>query len=469
MKSIAAAARALAKGEASSLELTRCYLRKIAADESNAFITPTPERAIAQAEASDRRRKDGKTRGELDGIPIAIKDLFCTEGIQTTAASAILKGFEPGYESTVTANLWAEGAVCLGKTNMDEFAMGSANITSHFGSVINPLSGDKPLAPGGSSGGSAAAVGGGLALAATGSDTGGSIRQPAAFCGIVGAKPSYGVCSRYGMMAFASSLDQAGPLTKTVADAALMLEAMASFDDKDSTSLTEKPNWQQAKSVKGMKIGIPKEYQLEQLPADITSLWQEAAAKLGDEGAKIVEVSLPHTKYALSAYYIVAPAEAASNLGRYDGVRYGLRENAATLEQMYQTTRSNGFGDEVTRRVLIGTYVLSAGYYDAYYLKASKVRRLILNDFEQAFGEVDTLLTPTTPTAAFDLDEDQDFMTMYMNDVLTVPASMAGVPAISVPCGKNGDGLPLGLQVIAPRLQEGRMFTVAGELERLYG
>ena len=468
MKSIVAAKLALARGEVSSLELTKAYLAKIEKDESNAFILATPERALAQAKASDERRRKGDSLGALDGIPIAVKDLFCTEGIQTTAASAILAGFEPTYESTVTANLWAQGAVCLGKTNLDEFAMGSANITSHFGRVINPRSKDKPLAPGGSSGGSAAAVAADLALAAIGSDTGGSIRQPAAFCGVVGAKPTYGVCSRYGMVAFASSLDQAGPLTKTVADSALMLKAMASFDEKDSTSLAEKPNWQQEESVEGMKIGMPGEYQLAQLPGEINALWRQAAAKLKEHKATITEVSLPHTEYALPAYYIVAPAEASSNLARYDGVRYGLREEAETLEQMYRISREKGFGAEVTRRVLIGTYVLSAGYYDAYYLKASKVRRRILNDFEEAFAKVDALLTPTTPTAAFALDETQDFMTMYMNDVLTVPASMAGMPAISVPCGENGDGLPLGLQVIAPRLQEGRMFSVAAQLERLY-
>ena len=463
----------LDKGDFTSRELTQAHLAAIeAATALNAFILPTPDRALADADASDARRAKGET-GALDGIPVAIKDLFCTEGVATTAGSHILEGFTPPYESTVTANLRGAGAVMLGKTNMDEFAMGSSNETSYFGPALNPWRrpGDnRALVPGGSSGGSAAAVAARLALAAAGSDTGGSIRQPASFTGTVGMKPTYGRCSRWGMVAFASSLDQAGPFTRTVRDAAIMLGAMAGHDEKDSTCVdVAVPDYETALTgnVAGLRIGIPEEYRVDGTPAEVEALWQQGIAWLRDAGAEIVDVSLPHTRYALPAYYIVAPAEASSNLARYDGVRYGLRVPGETLEEMYEATRAAGFGAEVRRRVLIGTYVLSAGYYDAYYLKAQKVRTLIKQDFAAAWENVDVLLTPTTPTAAFGVGERiDDLVSMYLNDILTVPANMAGLPGISVPAGLSADGLPLGLQVVGRTFDEETVLRVAQVLER---
>lgn len=455
----------------SAVELASAYLDAMANARSlNAYILETPEVALENARESDKRLAKGEGRA-LEGIPLAIKDLFCTEGIQTTAGSHILEGFKPAYESTVSLNLKNAGAVCLGKTNMDEFAMGSANITSYYGHVINPWkrADGKDLTPGGSSGGSATAVAGGLAVAATGTDTGGSIRQPAAFSGIVGIKPTYGRCSRWGVVAFASSLDQAGPMTRDVRDAALMLEVMAGHDPKDSTSaLVDVPSFEKAltQGVRGLKVGIPKEYRLEGMNEDIMALWEKGAKWLKEAGAEIVEISLPHTKYSLATYYVLAPAEASSNLARYDGVRYGLRVPGKTLDELYENTRSEGFGLEVQRRILIGTYVLSAGYYDAYYLKAQKVRKLITQDFETAFQKVDVILTPTTPTAAFALDEKPtDPVVMYLNDVLTVPANLAGLPAIAIPAGLSKEGLPLGLQLIGPAFDENVLFRVGRVLE----
>ena len=464
----------LVAGDFSAVELTEAHLAAFDATRPlNAFIVETPERALDMARASDARRVQGEA-GLLEGLPIAVKDLFCTEGVQTTAGSRILGGFTPPYESTVTAKLWAEGAVMLGKTNMDEFAMGSSNITSHYGRVENPwraAGSNRALAPGGSSGGSAAAVAARAAPAATGTDTGGSIRQPAAFCGIVGMKPTYGRCSRWGIVAFASSLDQAGPITRTVRDSAIVLRAMAGHDPKDSTSVpTPVPDYEAALTgdISGLRIGVPAEYRLDGTPAAIVALWERGIEWLKAAGAEIVEISLPHTKYALPAYYIVAPAEASSNLARYDGVRFGLREagDAADLTEMYEATRGAGFGAEVRRRILIGAYVLSAGYYDAYYIKAQRVRSLIARDFADAFGRVDAILTPTTPTAAFALGEKMDDpIAMYLNDIFTVPASMAGLPAISVPAGLDDDGLPLGLHLIANAFEEETLFRVAGVLE----
>lgn len=461
----------LHKKNFSAIELTQAYLDAMAHSRSlNAYILETPEVALENAVESDKRLAKGSVRA-LEGIPLAIKDLFCTEGIQTTAGSRILEGFKPSYESTVSLNLKNAGAVCLGKTNMDEFAMGSANITSYYGNVINPWkrADGKDLTPGGSSGGSASAVAAGLAVAATGTDTGGSIRQPAAFSGIVGIKPTYGRCSRWGVVAFASSLDQAGPMTRDVRDAALMLEVMAGHDPKDSTSaLVEVPCFEKAltQGVKGLRVGIPKEYRLEGMNEDTVDLWEKGAKWLKDAGAEIVEISLPHTKYSLATYYVLAPAEASSNLARYDGVRYGLRVPGKTLDELYENTRSEGFGVEVQRRILIGTYVLSAGYYDAYYLKAQRVRKLITQDFEIAFQKVDVILTPTTPTAAFALDEKPtDPVVMYLNDVLTVPANLAGLPAISIPAGLSKEGLPLGLQLIGPAFDENVLFRAGRVLE----
>ena len=473
---LAAARDLLVQGEISARELTEAHVAAVeAARPLNAFITETPEQAIAMAEASDARRGRGEA-GLLEGLPLAIKDLFCTDGVLTTAGSHILDGFHPAYESTVTANLWDAGAVLLGKTNLDEFAMGSSNMTSYHGPVDNPWrrEGDnRPLVPGGSSGGSASAVAARAALAATGTDTGGSIRQPAAFCGLVGFKPTYGRCSRWGIVAFASSLDQAGPLTRSVRDAALLLGGMAGYDPKDSTSVDRPvPDYEAALTgdVRGLKIGIPKEYVLDGMPDEIEALWQRGADWLRDAGAEIVEVSLPHTKYALPAYYIIAPAEASSNLARYDGVRYGLRVEGDSLIESYEATRGAGFGAEVKRRVLIGTYVLSAGYYDAYYNKARRVRSVIARDFDRAFETVDAILTPTAPSAAFAQGEKMDDpIAMYLNDVFTVPASLAGLPAISVPAGLDGEGLPLGLHLIGPAFDEETVLRVGGLLEEAAG
>jgi aspartyl-tRNA(Asn)/glutamyl-tRNA(Gln) amidotransferase subunit A len=414
----------------------------------------------------------------LDGIPLAIKDLFCTEGVLTTAGSHILDGFKPPYESTVTANLWRAGAVMLGKTNMDEFAMGSSNMTSYYGHVANPWrrprgskGGDnRPLVPGGSSGGSAAAVAARIALGATGTDTGGSIRQPAAFSGIVGIKPTYGRCSRWGIVAFASSLDQAGPMTRTVEDAAIMLRAMAGHDPKDSTSVDAPvPDYRKALAgnIRGLKVGIPREYRIDGMAAEIEKLWQQGIAWMRAAGAEPVDISLPHTRYALPAYYIINPAEASSNLARYDGVRFGLRVPGDSLDGMYEATRAAGFGKEVRRRVLIGTYVLSAGYYDAYYVKAQKVRTLIANDFTEAFKKVDVVLTPSTPSAAFAAGEKMDDpIAMYLNDVFTVTVNLAGLPGISVPAGLSEDGLPLGLQLIGKAFDEETVLRAAQVLEK---
>ena len=463
----------LAAGDFSAAELTEdCITAMESARDLNAFITETPDIARERADASDARRARGETRGALDGIPIAVKDLFCTTGILTTAASHILDGFAPTYESTVSQNLINAGAVMLGKTNLDEFAMGSANITSYYGNVKNPWVGPngEDLVPGGSSGGSAAAVAANICPGSIGTDTGGSIRQPAGLCGIVGLKPTYGRCSRWGTVAFASSLDQAGPFARTVRDNALLLEAMAGHDPKDSTSAPiDVPNFEATigHDLNGLKIGIPQEYTLDGMPEEIQELWDQGAAWMKEAGAEIKPVSLPHTKYALPAYYIVAPAEASSNLARYDGVRYGLRVEGNTLNEMYENTRGAGFGAEVRRRVMIGTYVLSAGYYDAYYVKAQQVRTIILNEFNSVFEDVDVLLTPTAPNAAFPMDAKMDDpVKMYLNDVFTVPANMAGLPGISVPAGLNKHGLPLGLQVIAKPFDEETMFRAADALER---
>ncbi|MDA0305747.1 MAG: Asp-tRNA(Asn)/Glu-tRNA(Gln) amidotransferase subunit GatA [Proteobacteria bacterium] len=470
--SIADAAKGLDGSDFSAEELTQAHINAMEqARDLNAFITETPELALERARASDKRRAKGEAVGALDGIPIAIKDLFCTKDVLTTAGSHILDGFKPPYESTVSANLKAAGAVMLGKTNLDEFAMGSSNMSSYYGPVKNPWRGKdgKDLVPGGSSGGSAAAVAARLCLGATGTDTGGSIRQPAAFSGLVGMKPTYGRCSRWGIVAFASSLDQAGPLTRSVEDAAIMLGGMAGYDAKDSTSAQmETPDFTSGlgDGVKGLKVGIPKEYTMDGMAPEIQALWDQGVQWLKDAGAACIDVSLPNTKYALPTYYIVAPAEASSNLARYDGVRYGLRVEGETLDGMYEATRGEGFGEEVTRRVLIGTYVLSAGYYDAYYIKAQQVRTLIAEDFRKAFDEVDVLLTPTAPSAAFAIgDKMDDPVAMYLNDVFTVPASLAGLPAISVPAGLDGDGLPLGLHLIAKPFDEVTLFRAASALE----
>ena len=457
----------------SAVELAKAHLDAIAAARSlNAYVLETPEKALAMAEASDARLAAGEA-GPLEGASLGIKDLFCTEGVQSTAGSKILEGFKPTYESTVTANLWRDGAVMLGKLNMDEFAMGSSNETSAFGPVVNPWrsrGSNRPLAPGGSSGGSATAVAADLALGATATDTGGSIRQPASLTGTVGIKPTYGRCSRWGIVAFASSLDQAGPLAKSVEDAAILLRSMSGHDPKDSTSLpAEVPDFASfvGKSVKGLRIGVPKEYRADGMPAEIETLWASGIAWLKDAGCEIVDVSLPHTRYALPAYYIIAPAEASSNLARYDGMRYGLRVDGDTLLDTYEMTRAAGFGEEVRRRVLIGAYVLSAGYYDAYYLKALKVRRKIADDFAQAFDRVDALLTPTAPSAAFGLgDNAADPVAMYLNDIFTVTVNLAGLPGLSVPAGLDAQGLPLGLQLIGRALDEGTLFQLGAALEK---
>ena len=470
---LTAARAGLAKRDFSAAELTAAHLAQIEAGAHlNAFITVTAEHATAQAAAADVALAQGDTRPLL-GLPLAIKDLFCTAGIRTTAGSRMLEPFVPPYESTVTSQLLRDGAVFVGKANLDEFAMGSSTLTSAYGPTINPWSTDRPLVPGGSSGGSVAAVAAGMALGATATDTGGSIRQPASFCGLVGMKPTYGRCSRYGIVAFASSLDQAGPVARTVADTAVLMASMSGFDPRDSTSADRPvPDFAAAcdRGVRGLRIGVPREYRAEGMPAEIEALWTQGLAWLRDAGATIVDVSLPHTKYGLATYYIVAPAEASSNLARYDGVRYGLRVPGEDLTRLYEQTRAAGFGAEVQRRILIGTYVLSAGYYDAYYLRAQKVRALILRDFTEAFAQVDALLTPTAPSAAFALDEKMDDpVTMYLNDVFTVPASLAGVPAISVPAGLDRAGLPLGLQIIGRPFDEETVFAAAGVIERAAG
>jgi aspartyl-tRNA(Asn)/glutamyl-tRNA(Gln) amidotransferase subunit A len=473
---IATAAEGLAKRQFSAVELVTAHNAAVASlnPRLNAFITTTPELALAQAAAADARIAAG-TATALTGIPLAIKDLFCTAGVRTTAASRILEPFVPPYESTVTAQLLAEGAVFVGKANLDEFAMGSSNTTSGYGPVENPWqrADGRKLVPGGSSGGSAAAVAAGMALGATGTDTGGSIRQPAAFTGLAGVKPTYGRCSRFGVIAFASSLDQPGPMARTVEDCAILLGAMSGFDPHDSTSAERPvPDFRAAvkRGVKGLRIGIPAEYRMDGMSAEVEALWAQGIEWLRAEGAEIVDISLPHTKYGLPVYYIVAPAEASSNLARYDGVRFGARVAGDDLIDMYERTRAAGFGPEVKRRIMIGTYVLSAGYYDAYYLRAQKVRALILRDFIDAFAKVDAILTPTTPTGAFAIGEKTDDpVTMYLNDVFTVPAPLAGVPAMSVPAGLTNEGLPLGLQVITRHFDEETMFAVAGAIERAAG
>lgn len=467
----------LAAGDFTSSELTEAYIAAIeAARGLNAFILETPDAAREMAAASDKRRAEGKA-GALDGIPFGVKDLFCTRGIASTAGSKILGNFVPPYESTVTDNLWKAGAVLLGKLNLDEFAMGSSNENSAFGNVVNPwraTGDDTPRTPGGSSGGSAAAVAAHLCAAALGTDTGGSIRQPAALTATVGLKPTYGRCSRYGIVAYASSLDQAGPVARTVRDAAAILKVIASVDDKDTTSVDMPVEDYEAAvdgPMKGLKIGIPREYRVDGMPAEIEDVWQKGADWLRAAGAEVVEISLPHTKYALPAYYIVALAEASSNLARYDGVRYGVRVPADEITDMYEKTRAAGFGDEVKRRILLGTYVLSAGYYDAYYLRAQKVRTLIKRDFETVFAEgVDAVLAPTTPGAAFPLGaKTSDPVEMYLSDVFTVPVNMAGLPSIAVPAGLSAEGLPLGLQLIGQPFKEAGLFAPARALEEAAG
>jgi len=467
----------LRKKAFSSAELTNSCLNAIQeAKGLNAFVHDTPEIAIKQATDADKALGQGDT-SSMCGIPIGIKDLFCTKGVASQAASKILQGFKPEYESTITQNLWDSGAVMLGKLNMDEFAMGSSNETSVYGDVVNPwqeAKSNKKLSPGGSSGGSAAAVSADLCLAATGTDTGGSIRQPAAFVGITGLKPTYGRCSRWGVVAFASSLDQAGPMTKCVRDAAIMLEVMSGHDAKDSTSVDiPVPNFESflTGDIRGKKIGVPKEYRMDGMPDEIEQLWTEGTAMLKDAGAKIVDISLPHTKFALPVYYVVAPAEASSNLARYDGVRFGHRSSLSLgdgITEMYEKTRAEGFGEEVKRRVMIGTYVLSAGFYDAYYNRARKVRTLIKGDFENVFAQnIDAILTPATPSSAFGLGEmkEVDPVQMYLNDVFTVPVNLAGLPGISVPTGLDKKGLPLGLQLIGRPWEEAEMLNIAYSLE----
>ncbi|MGX5666272.1 Asp-tRNA(Asn)/Glu-tRNA(Gln) amidotransferase subunit GatA [Rhizobium daejeonense] len=477
---IAEARTKLVAKEIKAVELTDAYIQAIEAanDAINAYVTVTPEKAREMAKASDERIAAGKA-GALEGIPLGIKDLFATRDIHTQACSDILNRFKPKYESTVTQNLWDDGAVMLGKLNMDEFAMGSSNETSHYGPVVNPWKAkgsNENRVPGGSSGGSAAAVAAHLCAGATATDTGGSIRQPAAFTGTVGIKPTYGRCSRWGTIAFASSLDQAGPIARDVRDAAILLRSMASVDAKDTTSVDlPVPDYEAAlgQSLKGMKIGIPKEYRVEGMPAEIETLWQQGIAWLKEAGAEIVDISLPHTKYALPAYYIVAPAEASSNLARYDGVRYGLRVDGKDIADMYEKTRAEGFGTEVKRRIMIGTYVLSAGYYDAYYLQAQKVRTLIKRDFELAFhAGVDAILTPATPSSAFAIGDKElaaDPVKMYLNDIFTVTVNMAGLPGLSVPAGLDGKGLPLGLQLIGKPFEEETLFKTAHVIEQAAG
>ena len=475
---LADARDALAAKKISSVELTSAHLEAIEKHNPalNAYVHHTPEIALAQAKASDEKRARGDANGRMEGIPIGVKDLFCTKGVNSQSASKILENFKPEYESTITTKLFGHGAVMLGKTNMDEFAMGSANITSVYGPCVNPWkrtdAPEKKLVPGGSSGGSSAAVAARLGFMATGTDTGGSIRQPAAFTGIVGIKPTYGRCSRWGVIAFASSLDQAGPMTRTVRDAAISLHAMAGHDPKDSTSAIQSvPDFEEVLGlgVKGMKIGIPQEYRMEGTNPEILAAWDKGAEILKKAGAEIVSVSLPHTKYALPTYYIIAPAEASSNLARYDGVRFGLRvsDDGDSLNDLYEKTRATGFGAEVKRRILIGTYVLSAGYYDAYYKQAQRVRALIARDFDEAFTQCDVILTPTAPSEAFVLGEKQsDPLAMYLNDVFTVPTSLAGLPALALPIGLSKTGLPLGLQLIGRAFDEETVFKAADVIER---
>ena len=467
---LAEARDGMAKKEFSAVELTEAHMARVSASSAlNAYVLETPEKALEMAAESDKKIAAGEAR-PLEGLPIGVKDLFCTKGVRTTACSNILGDFIPPYESTVTQNLWNDGAVMLGKLNNDEFAMGSSNETSRFGPVVNPWKANgTELVPGGSSGGSSAAVAARLGIAATATDTGGSIRQPAAFTGTVGLKPTYGRCSRWGIVAFASSLDQAGPITHTVRDAAMMLTSMASFDKRDTTSVErDVPDYEAALTgdIKGLRVGIPQEYRVDNMPAEIENLWQQGIDWLKAAGAEIVDVSLPHTKYALPAYYIIAPAEASSNLARYDGVRYGARQNGVDIDDMYAQTRAAGFGDEVKRRVMIGTYALSAGYYDAYYVKALQVRRLIAEDFTKAYEKCDVLLTPTTPSAAFPIGKNvEDPLEMYLNDVFTVTVNLAGLPGISVPAGLDADGLPLGLQLIGKAFGEEELLRTAGVLE----
>ena len=476
---IAAIRNGVASGEFTAVEVADAFNAAVAgADALNAFIVTTPDHALDAARKVDAARAAGQPLGKMAGVPIGMKDLFATRGVQTTAASHILEGFRPEYESTVSQKLWDAGAGMLGKLNLDQFAMGSSNETSYFGNVISPWrreGSDAALAPGGSSGGSSAAVSARLCPAATGTDTGGSIRQPAAFTGISGIKPTYGRCSRWGIVAFASSLDQAGPMARDVRDCAIMLEAMAGFDPKDATSLDlPVPEWEANLSadLKGKKVGIPREYRVDGLDADVAKSWEDGIAWLKDAGAEVVDVSLPHTKYALPTYYIIAPAEASSNLARYDGVRYGLRElpDGANLQDMYAATRAAGFGAEVKRRILIGTYVLSAGFYDAYYTQAQKVRTLIARDFTNAFTQCDVILAPTAPTAAFGLGEMvSDPLAMYLNDVFAVPASLAGLPAMSVPAGLNREGLPLGLQIVGKPFDEQGVLNAGLAIEQRAG
>ena len=472
---IAQALDALKKKEFSATELNMAYIKAMENNRSyNAYVLEMPEKALEQAKASDERYQNGSARG-LDGIPLGVKDLFCTKGMRTTACSHILDGFVPPYESTVTSNLLNAGATFLGKLNMDEFAMGGSNETSYYGPVINPWKAEndsRDLVAGGSSGGSAAAVAADICAGALGPDTGGSIRQPSAYCGVTGIKPTYGRCSRYGIIAFASSLDQAGPIAKDVRDCALLLKTMSGHDVKDSTSANiAVPDFEAflGQDIRGLKIGIPQEYRVDGMSADVIKYWDKGIEMLRARGAEIVEISLPHTKYALAVYYIIAPAEASSNLARYDGVRYGLRVDGEHLDEMYVNTRSEGFGKEVKRRIMIGTYVLSAGYYDAYYLKAQKVRRLIRDDFQRAFEKCDVILTPTTPTPAFPIGDktmQENPLTMWLNDVFTVSVNLAGLPAMSLPAGLSESGLPLGLQLIGRAFDEGTIFKTASALEK---
>ncbi len=463
----------LENNKISSKELTSEYLQNIEnGKELNCYNTISQEKALIDAEKSDERRKSQNLRSKYDGIPIGIKDLFCTKGVTTTASSKILSNFVPNYESTVTQNCDDAGLISLGKLNCDEFAMGSTNKTSFFGSVKNPwksVNSDNELVPGGSSGGSAAAVSGDLCVASLGTDTGGSIRQPASFTGTVGLKPSYGRVSRWGIVAFASSLDQAGPITKTVEDAAILLDIISGHDEKDSTSsVNPKENYYENlnSDIKGMKIGIPKEFRSDKLPASTQKSWDECANLLKTNGAEIVDISLPHTMSALPAYYIIAPAEASSNLARYDGVRYGLRVKGNDLIDMYEKTRSEGFGDEVKRRILIGTYVLSSGYYDAYYIKAQKIRSLIKSDYVEAFKKVDAILTPSTPSTAFEIaNEPSDPVQNYLNDIFTVPVNLAGLPGISIPYANDENNLPIGLQLITNSFEEQKLLNVAKNIE----